>query len=125
MNRPPRDAGRGAQWIGARPGPGAVTLLLVEIGAFLLYMFLDAPLWAREHLALIPALAIGPEPWQLVTNGLLHIHPLSILFDAIGIWFFASPIEQMIGKNRMLAVFAVGQLAGSVVAALVGRALAP
>ena len=88
-------------------------------------MFQGAPSWAREHLALHPARALGPEPWQLITSGLLNTEGVALLFSGVTIWFFGTPVEQTLGRGRMLLIFIVSQLAGALVWALAGRLFAP
>src|SRR5437867_11855326 len=128
MSPPPRSGGFGpgwggprSTWIGARPTAGATALLIAEIATFLVYVFLNAPGWVRQHLALIPALALGREPWQLVTSGLVHLQLLSLLSSVIGIWFFGTAVEQQSSRTRMLVGFAAAQLAGALTIAAVGR----
>src|SRR6478609_9609292 len=114
MSRPTRGFGQGAsRWLGARPSPGATTLLVVEVGAFLLLMMANAPSSVTEHLALVPRRAIGPEPWQIVTNGLIHLRLAPILFNALGLWWFGTPVEERAGRWRMIATFVAAQLVGS------------
>ena len=120
--------GSRATWIGARPPPGATALLVVVVAAFVTYVFLkdtSAQEWVARHLVLSPRRAIGPEPWQLFTTGLIHLHGRDIFSSAVGIWFFATAVEQWAGRRRMLLVFGAAQLAGTLVTALVGRATRP
>jgi len=125
MQRRPTRFGGGSRWIGARPTPGAVALLVVEVGLFLLYALVGSPAFVGQHLAMEPRLALGREPWQLVTSGFVHLGFSAILFDAITLWIFGTAVEERIGRRRMWTVFGVAQLAGTVASALVGRALEP
>jgi membrane associated rhomboid family serine protease len=114
-----------SQWIGARPTRGAIALLVVEVGLFLGYALLDAPEWVRAHLAMTPRLALGREPWQLLTSGVVHLGITTLFFDALTIWIFGTAVEQQVGRARMLTAFVAGQLAGALAQAAVGRAVAP
>jgi membrane associated rhomboid family serine protease len=125
MHRPSRGLGAGSRWIGSRPSRGAVQLLVLQVGLFLLYCLIGSPAWMERHLGLVPRHALGREPWQLVTSGLVHFAFSAVLFDAITLWIFGTAVEERAGRRRMLTVFAVAQLAGSLAAALVGRAITP
>jgi membrane associated rhomboid family serine protease len=113
MSRTPRGLGRGAQILGARPSAGTVSLLAVEIGAFLLFAIAGAPAWVTQHLALTPRLALGREPWQLITSAFVHVSPIALVFDAITLWIFGTAVEQQLGRARMFTVFFLSQIAGS------------
>ncbi len=122
---PPR-AGAGARFIGARPTPGATLLLAIELAVFVVvFAVLGAPVWVRDHLALTPVRALGPEPWQLVTSGLTHLGGRQLISSLIGIWMFATAVEQRTARGRMLGLFAGAQVAGAIVIAAVGRLAAP
>ena len=91
---------------------------------FLLMVVLRGPAWVGQ-LALVPAAAIGPRPWQLVTSAFIHTDLRALIFDLIGVWFIGSLIEQQLGRRRMLIALGASQLAGTLVAALLGRLIAP
>lgn len=124
MDYPPRRHRQGT-WIGSRPTQGALTLLALEGGLFLLYCLIGSPGWVARHLALVPRLAIGPEPWQIITSGLVHLNFSSILFDGISLWIFGTAVEMRVGRARMLTAFASAQVAGALAVALIGRAIDP
>ncbi|MSP59758.1 MAG: rhomboid family intramembrane serine protease [Myxococcales bacterium] len=117
----------GPTWLGARPTSGATLLLILETAAFLVVVFLTPGLreWVTSHLALVPRRALGPEPWQLVTSGLIHLNPLALAGSLMGIWFCATALEQLTSKSRMLTTFVVAQIAGAAAIAAVGRLLSP
>src|SRR5690349_14914376 len=96
MAAPPRFQSQGPQWIGARPTAGATALLVLETAIFVVGSMLHAGQqeWIARHLALTPVRALGPEPWQLVTVGLVHLHGLTLISSLIGIWVFATAVEQ-------------------------------
>ena len=123
MNRSPRGIAPQSRLSSWRPSQGASIVMAVEAGVyFLLMVVLRGPAWISE-LALSPAAAIGPKPWQLFTSGFVHTDVRSLIFDLIGIWFIGSMIEQRLGLRRMLIALGASQLAGALLAALLGRAL--
>ena len=89
------------------------------------FAVLGAPAWVREHLALIPERALGREPWQLVTSGLIHLGGMRLISSAVGIWVFATAVEQATTRSRMLVLFAAAQIVGAIATAAAGRLLAP
>jgi membrane associated rhomboid family serine protease len=125
MAAPPRYQPQGPTWIGARPTAGATGLLVAETAVFLVYAFLNQPGWIVQHLALTPVRALGREPWQLITVGLVHLHGLRLISSLIGIWVFATAVEQRSSRLRMLVIFGAAQVAGALAIAGVGRLLAP
>jgi membrane associated rhomboid family serine protease len=66
----------------------------------------------REGVLWLPALAVG-EWWRLVTAGFLHYGLIHILFNSVMLWWFGSPLEEMLGRARFLAIYFIGLLAGS------------
>ncbi|HEX2112118.1 MAG TPA: rhomboid family intramembrane serine protease [Gaiellaceae bacterium] len=59
-----------------------------------------------------PFLADG-EWWRLATTGFLHIGPIHLLFNMLMLWWFGTPLENLLGRARFLAVYGVSVLAGS------------
>lgn len=51
------------------------------------------------------ALAWGTEPWRLVTSALPHGDPLHLLFNLFWLWAFGTLIEDVIGSQRVLALY--------------------
>lgn len=125
MNRPPRRVSEGSRWIGLRPTRGALTLVLVEVAAYLVYLALARPAWFAEHLALTPGRALWREPWQIVTSGLVHLGFATLFFDGLTLWLFGTGVEERAGLRRLLAVFCGAQLGGALAAALLGKWLTP
>lgn len=126
MPAPPRYAPQGpSSWIGARPTQGATALIVVQVVAFMVYAFAPQKEWIAAHLALTPHLALGREPWQLVTSSIVHVHGLTLISSLIGVWVFATAVEQQTTLRRMLLCFGAAQLAGALAIAGLGRLLAP
>lgn len=125
MDRQPHAPGGRARFRGWRPTPGSVALVGVAVFVFfVLVVVLGAPRWVGA-LLLVPEKALGPQPWRLLTAAFIHPDVRSLLFNGIGLWFFGSLIEDQIGRSRMFLTFFAGALSGSLVAALIGRFIAP
>lgn len=63
---------------------------------------LDVPTW-REWAPFFPV-------WQLGTYGFLHDpdSPLHLLFNLMGLFFFGTMVESLLGKRRFLLVYLLG-----------------
>ncbi|HEY7955865.1 MAG TPA: rhomboid family intramembrane serine protease [Polyangia bacterium] len=95
------------------------------VGVFVVDAVLRHPPFILAHLALHPHLALGREPWQLLTSALVHVQLGALASSAIAIWLFGSPVEEELGRGRLFAVLLVATLAGGVASALVALAITP
>lgn len=112
-------------WIGARPSRGVIGVL-VGLGVFYVaYALFGVPEFFHRHLALTPRRALGPEPWQLLTAGLVHFRLGALISTALAIWFFGTPLEEQRGGRVLAAILVGATVAGSLVSAALGRWLAP
>jgi membrane associated rhomboid family serine protease len=53
------------------------------------------------------------EWWRLITSAFLHGSILHLGMNMLFLWWIGSPMEQMLGRGRFLAVYLVSGLAGS------------
>ena len=120
-----RRSGGDSQWSGVRPARTILIILAVLAAVFVVDALLGRPAFVREHLALRPRRALGPEPWQLFTSAFLHLQIGALLSTAITFWFFGSPVEQQLGRAGLLRVLLFGTFAGSVATAALGWVIAP
>jgi membrane associated rhomboid family serine protease len=112
---------------GLRPASGVIALLAVYFASWVL-LRLGGPLVAgfiQAHLALTPARAIGPEPWQLVTAGFFAGTLKAIFYLAITLLFFGNTIEQLMGPRGLWKVWVAGVIGGGLALGLLGRAFWP
>ncbi len=68
---------------------------------------------AFEQGALYGPLVAEGEWWRLVTAGFLHVGPVHLLFNMLMLWWFGTSLENLLGRGRFLAIYAVSILAGS------------
>jgi membrane associated rhomboid family serine protease len=108
-----------------RPSAALIAVLTIDTAIFVLAHVLRNPGRILVHLVLIPRRALGPEPWQLVTNAFVHLRFGALLSTAIVLWFFGAPLERLLGQKRTLSLLAVATLVGSLASAGLGRAIAP
>ena len=62
--------------------------------------------------------------WQPVTSLFTHVEPLHLGFNMLAVFFLAPLLEQMVGRGRMLAVYLISGLGGSLVVVWVGAGYA-
>ena len=104
-----------------RAGRPAVTLTLLGLvlGSFLLQ--LTVPAWQD---ALIFSPAIGEiEPWRYLTTAFLHApgNILHLLFNSYLLWMLGTMLEQAFGRWRLLAIFLLSAVGGTVMAMLLAE----
>lgn len=63
----------------------------------------------------------GGAWWQLLTSTFTHQSLLHILFNMLALWQFMQPLEQVLGRTRVLAVYFIAGLAGSAVVMWAGE----
>ncbi len=116
---------RMSSWATWRPSPGVVGVLITLTVAYLIIAFAHQDQFVVEHLALHPRRALGPEPWQLFTNALVHFQFVGLISSAVGIWFFGTPVEQRGGRGYMLKVLVGSTLTASIASAALGWLIMP
>jgi membrane associated rhomboid family serine protease len=109
----------------ARPS-SAIFVVLAAMGTlYLAFVLLHEPRFMVAHLALTPRRALGPEPWQLLTSGLVHLRLGALLSTAIAFYFFGAPVEAQLGRARLVRLLVISTIVGSLAEAALGRLLAP
>src|SRR6478609_8828392 len=96
-----------------RPSNVILGVLAAMTAVFLAVSLLKDPPWVVSHLVLTPRLALGREPWQLVTSALVHLHLGSLLSTVIALWFFGAPVEQRLGRLRFGLLLVAASILGS------------
>jgi membrane associated rhomboid family serine protease len=112
-------------WVGLRPSPGVVGVLVALVAAFAAFHLAGSPRFVLEHLALIPRRALGPEPWQLFTSAFVHLGFGALISSGIAVWLFGTPVEQRGGRAHLFKILIGATLAGSLASAALGRVIAP
>jgi membrane associated rhomboid family serine protease len=98
-------------------------LVIAEALVFAFFLVVkQAQPFFREHLALTLATLAG-EPWQPLTSLFVHIDPISILFNLVGLWFAGATIERQVGTRRFLTIFFLSGLVSNAVMVLAAAAL--
>lgn len=106
-----------------------VTIIAINVAVFIAANITGAESgWVLRRLALFndadfPRLGVEGVAqgsyWELITSTFLHVEPLHILMNMIGVWIFGSFLEMQLGRWRYLALYLVTGLAGSVLSYLV------
>lgn len=98
--------------LGQRLSPAVRLLVIVETVAAFAY-FLITPLRpiVEQHLALGPGVLRG-ELWQPLTSLFVHIDPVSLIFNLVGLWFVGASLEQQVGSRRFWILFLVPAVFG-------------
>ena len=111
---------------GLVPDRGVISILVVLSAVWLVVRLAGPALGGiLNHLILVPARGIGPEPWQLVTNIFINPRLSDILMSAVTLLFFGNAVERSLGARGVWKTFILGGIGGSIAAALVGRLVAP
>lgn len=119
------------------PGPApvatalAVTLVAIHLWSAVVLVGLgETDLWTaligeRSQRARILVggdyrLLVEPQPWRLASSVWLHVSGTHVLVNALGLWVLGRLVEPEAGGARLLGIFAIGGLAGSVASHVVG-----
>ena len=108
-----------SQWTGS--DIPAVYGLLVAMAVFFVVGFFGLATAIVQWFAwpISPAWIFALKPWQMLTYPFVHGNVLSLLFDAIIIYFFGGSLERAWGTPRFIAFFFLsGIVAGLTVLAL-------
>lgn len=101
--------------------PGCVTVFAVFAVGFVLSVLPTVGDFVRSQLLLVPGLALGRQPWRLLSAPLFVLSPFSLLFLGLLLWSIGSAIEQRIGHRRFVGWSAGVLVVSSIAAALLGR----
>ena len=92
--------------------PAASLIFAVTIAASLIGLFRAPSLIGR--LAFRPYyVARGQMPETLLTSGFVHADLPHLLFNMFTFWFFAFPMESILGTGRFVVLYTVGLLFSS------------
>jgi membrane associated rhomboid family serine protease len=109
-----------------RPRTATGWIVVVTVAAYVLQLashglLLHALQYAAAYS--VPSTGAPFEPWRMLTAALLH-QPISIpgsligithiTFNMIALWSFGRPLENMIGARRLIVIYVLGALGGSV-----------
>lgn len=122
MRAPSRGPSGSPPWLRPvtdRLSPTITTLVVVSVLTWAFYALVKParPLF-ESHLALRPSVLIVPEPWQVLSSLFVHLDPLSLFFNMLGIWFVGATIERELGRKRFLILFFVPALLGNLLIAV-------
>src|SRR4051812_26359801 len=109
-----------SQWqmMGLKPDRGVISALVALTAIWLVFAAggETVRMFFVQHLILRPRLALGWEPWQLVTSGFVNVQLRDVFFVAVSLIFFGNPIEQQLGARTFWKVFIGGAIGGGRVA---------
>lgn len=111
----PTGARRAADQVRRSAGEGTgavVTKTLIGINVAV-YLATAANVVALRDFALFGPLIAAGEWWRVVTGAFLHASIIHIGFNMLMLWWFGRPLEELLGRARFVAVYAVSALAGS------------
>ncbi len=113
--------------MGLKPDRGVIGAMVTLTLIWLLYALggNEVRAFYVQHLILRPRMALGWEPWQLLTSGFVNVQLRDVFFVAVSLIFFGNPIEQQLGARTFWKVFIGGAIGGAVFAAALGRLIAP
>jgi membrane associated rhomboid family serine protease len=100
------------------PGIVTTTLIVINVGIYLLQLAGGAPLtanagWIYEHGALYGPLVASGEWERLITAAFLHYGPIHLGMNMLALWWIGRPLEDWLGPVRYILLYLVAGLAGS------------
>lgn len=121
---------RGAQARRRRP-PATIGLLVAIVAVWVLMTITGRSLTATEQVdwlytwgAMTRAdMILSGEYWRLLTAAFLHIGLVHLLTNAISLWFIGEAVESLFGSWRMLYIFLVSAVGGSILSVIMGPPL--
>ncbi|WP_243653500.1 rhomboid family intramembrane serine protease [Pseudonocardia endophytica] len=66
-----------------------------------------------QYGSLVPGLVTDGEWWRLITSGFLHFGPIHLLFNMFALFVIGREVEGVLGRARLITVYAVSLLGGS------------
>ena len=111
--------------MGGRLPRGALVLLCVQLGLFLLYAFGDGPAWVKRTLVQSADQVLRDHRvWQPLSALWLHVEgqTQALLFNMLVLWVFGSALERWWGTRRFLVFWITCGVAGLLAALVVGVA---
>ena len=113
-----------------RWGPVTLGLIAANVGMFLVTAISAGLVGNRpldnyrspvfQALSQVPLLVDLGEAWRLVTAAFLHIGPLHLVLNMLGLLIFGSELERGLGRWRFAALYAVSVLGGAAAIQLFG-----
>ncbi len=106
--------------------PAVKAMLIGLVGLFVVQMIYERWLFPQKpmlayYLAVIPRLVMRGQVWRLLTYVLVQpVDVSALLFSALGLYFFASPLDDLFGTRRFLLFSGLVVLLSGVVATLYG-----
>jgi membrane associated rhomboid family serine protease len=102
-------------------GTGAIVtkaLIAVNVGIYLLELAAGGRINGTGNEIYLQGVLFGPwvadgDWWRLFTSMFLHYGPIHLGFNMLGLWWFGSAVEQVLGRGRYLLLYIVSGLAGS------------
>jgi membrane associated rhomboid family serine protease len=67
-----------------------------------------------------PDMVIAGESWRLLTAGFLHIGIAHLVMNTLSLWWLGQVVEAFYGRLRMLVIYLVALVAGSVASLMFG-----
>jgi membrane associated rhomboid family serine protease len=102
-------------------GTGALVtkaLVAINVGIYLLELGLGGTINGTGNEIYFDGVLAAPlvdqgDWWRLLTAAFLHYGPIHLALNMLGLWWFGSAVEQVLGRGRYLLLYLVSGLAGS------------
>lgn len=124
-SQPSKSAGRAASYTRRKKGFAqdvlkslksnyTIAIIAVTVFTFLLQVALPERLFF-DQLVLNPETSeLITRPWSILTVMLLHAAPFHIFANMITFYFFATPLEKLVGGKKMLKIYLISGLGASI-----------
>lgn len=98
-------------------------LLLINLGAFLFFRFLELGMWTvgvgdiqnilEWFMISKSGFEVITRPWTIITNMFLHYGFMHILWNMLFLYWFGRILQELIGNGKVLATYVLSGLAGA------------
>ncbi len=95
-------------------------LLVATAGVYLLQLTVFTSPWLDQTFGYVPSATLR-HPWSLVTYAFLHGGFLHLLFNALLLWMFGTPVEARLGSRGFIRLYLISVLGGAALSLLMVR----
>jgi len=92
-------------------------LLVATAGVYLLQLTVFTSSWLELTFGYVPSATLR-HPWSLLSYAFLHGGFLHLLFNALLLWMFGTPVEARLGSRGFIRLYLISALGGAALSLL-------